>query len=129
MIQRIQDLKIIACVHAQSCLTFCDPIDCSPPGFSICWIFQERVLEWIAISPSRQSSQPSDQSYATFPALQAYSLPLNHWGSHAPCNIGSTLYVIHNYIYTLFKKETQLLSSCLIELKMSVLHSLHDEGS
>ena len=35
---------------AQSCLTLCDPIDCSLPGSSIHGIFQARVLEWVAIS-------------------------------------------------------------------------------
>ena len=40
----------------QSCLTVCDPVDCSPPGSSIHGIFQARVLEWIAISLSRGSS-------------------------------------------------------------------------
>ena len=34
---------------AQSCLTLCDPIDCSLPGSSVHGIFQARVLEWIAI--------------------------------------------------------------------------------
>ena len=34
---------------AQSCLTLCDPMDCSPPGSSIHGIFQARVLEWDAI--------------------------------------------------------------------------------
>ena len=35
---------------AQSCLTLCDPVDCSPPGFFIHGIFQARILEWGAIS-------------------------------------------------------------------------------
>ena len=35
---------------AQSCLTLCDPMDCSLPGFSVHRIFQARVLEWVAIS-------------------------------------------------------------------------------
>ena len=35
---------------AQSCLTFCDPVDCSPLGSSIHGIFQARVLEWGAIA-------------------------------------------------------------------------------
>ena len=35
---------------AQSCLTLCDPMDCSPPGSSIHEIFQARVLEWNAIT-------------------------------------------------------------------------------
>ena len=34
----------------QSCLTLCDPIDNSPPGFPIPGILQARTLEWVAIS-------------------------------------------------------------------------------
>ena len=34
----------------QSCLTLCDPMDCSLPGFSIHGIFQARILEWVVIS-------------------------------------------------------------------------------
>ena len=34
----------------QSCPTLCDPIDGSPPGFSVHGIFQARTLEWVAIS-------------------------------------------------------------------------------
>ena len=45
---------------AQSCLTLCDPMDCSLPGSSVHEIFQARVLEWGAISFSRGSSQPRD---------------------------------------------------------------------
>ena len=35
---------------AQSCLTLCEPIDCSPPGSSVHGIFQAWILEWVAIS-------------------------------------------------------------------------------
>ena len=35
---------------AQSCLTLSDPMDCSPPGYSVHVIFQARVLEWGAIA-------------------------------------------------------------------------------
>ena len=34
----------------QSCLTLCDPIDGSPPGFPVPGILQARILEWVAIS-------------------------------------------------------------------------------
>ena len=34
----------------QSCPTLCDPMDCSPPGFSVHGILQARTLEWVAIS-------------------------------------------------------------------------------
>ena len=35
---------------AQSCLTPSDPMDRSLPGSSVHWIFQARVLEWVAIA-------------------------------------------------------------------------------
>ena len=42
---------INVCVLAtQSCLTLCDPMDCSLPGSSVHGIFQARILEWVAIS-------------------------------------------------------------------------------
>ena len=41
---------------AQSCPTFSDPMDCSPPGSSIHGIFQARVLEWVAIALSMSPS-------------------------------------------------------------------------
>jgi len=58
---------VCVCVHsvAQSCLTLCDPMDCSPPGSSVNGIFQARTLEWVAISSSRGSSQPRDQTWVS----------------------------------------------------------------
>ena len=47
---------------AQSCLTLCDPMDCSLQGSSIHGIFQARVLEWVAISFSRASSRLRDRT-------------------------------------------------------------------
>ena len=47
---------------AQSNLTLHDPMDCSLPGFSIHSILQARLLEWVAISFSRGSSPPRDQT-------------------------------------------------------------------
>ena len=41
-------------------LTLCDPVDCSLPCSSIYGIFQARILEWVATSFSRGSSQPRD---------------------------------------------------------------------
>ena len=41
---------------------FCDPMDCSLPGASVHGILQARILEWVAISSSRGSSPPRDQT-------------------------------------------------------------------
>ena len=40
----------------QSCLTLCDPMDCSLPGSSVHGILQARILEWVAMPPLRGSS-------------------------------------------------------------------------
>ena len=68
------------CVRAkslQSCLTLCDPVDCSPPGCSIHGILQARILERVAVTSSRGSSptQGSDPSLLYILHWQAGSLP------------------------------------------------------
>ena len=72
------------CVHAkplQSCLTLWDPVDYSPPGSSVQGILQARRLEWVAMSSSRGSSQPRDQTQAScLLHWQVSSLPLVHLG-------------------------------------------------
>ena len=40
---------VLLLLVAQSCMTLCDPTDCSSPGFSVLGILQARILEWIAI--------------------------------------------------------------------------------
>ena len=49
-------------MRAQSCLTLYDPMDCSPPGFSVHGIFQAKILEQVNISYSRGSSWPRDRT-------------------------------------------------------------------
>ena len=50
------------CLVAKLYSTLCNPMDCSPPGSSVHGISQARILEWVAISFSRRSSQPKDQT-------------------------------------------------------------------
>ena len=52
---------VCVCSVAKSCLTLWNPIDCSPSGSSVHEIFQARILEWVAISSSRGSSQLRDR--------------------------------------------------------------------
>ena len=49
----------------QSCPTHCSPMDCSLPGSSVHGILQARILEWVAISFSRGSSQPRDWTWVS----------------------------------------------------------------
>ena len=49
----------------QWCPSLCHHMDFSPPGSSVHGILQARILEWVAISFSRGSSQPRDQTQVT----------------------------------------------------------------
>ena len=61
------------CEVTQSCPTLCNPMDCNLPGSSVHGIFQARILEWVVISFSKESSQPRDYTWSH--TLQADSLP------------------------------------------------------
>ena len=63
----------------QSCLTLCEPIDCSPPGFSVHGILQARILEWIAISFSRGFSQPRGRTQVSHIAGRCFNLWATSW--------------------------------------------------
>ena len=70
------------------CLTLHDPMDCSLPGSSIHGTFQARVLEWVAISFSRGSFQPSEREPRT-PTLQVDSLPVEPQGKPNNTGVGN----------------------------------------
>ena len=55
---------IPACVlNHFSLVQFCvTPMDCSPQGSSVHGILQARILEWVAMPPSRGSSPPRDRT-------------------------------------------------------------------
>ena len=64
---------VVVVLVTQSCPTLCNPVDWSPPGFSVPGISQARILEWVAISFSRGSSWPRD--------LLHYRWILCHWAT------------------------------------------------
>ena len=78
-------------VCAQSCLTLCNPMDYSLPGFSVHGISQARILEHVAISYSRGSSRPRDQTCVSrgscfargFFLLGNCFLLLHTWNEHS----------------------------------------------
>ena len=59
---------------AQLCPTLCNPFDCSLPGSSLDGVLQARILEWIAISFSRGSSWPRDQTRVSHIAGRCFNL-------------------------------------------------------
>ena len=77
--------------HAQLWLSLCDPMDCIPPGSSVCGISQTSILDWVVISFSRgsscglsfpspgESSLPRDLTQVS--CVAGKFLPLSHQGS------------------------------------------------
>ena len=61
-------------VKSLSRVQLCDPVDCSLPGFSVHGILQARILEWVAISFSRGSSQPRDRTRVSCTAGRCFIL-------------------------------------------------------
>ena len=76
--------------HAQLCPTLCDPKDCSPPGSSVHGILQARILEWIAITFSRGSSQPWDQTHVSCTG-RWFLYHCATWEALEGCYLGSLL--------------------------------------
>ena len=65
LVQSITFSWSCVCSAPQLSPTLCDPMDCSPPGSSVHGILQARILEWVAISSSRGSSWPRDQTHVS----------------------------------------------------------------
>ena len=55
--------NICAMLLLQSCLTLCNPMDCSLPGFSVHRILQARILQRVVMPSFRGSSQPRDRTH------------------------------------------------------------------
>ena len=71
---------LCCCLVTKSCLALCKLIDCSPLGSPVHVISQARILEWVAISFSKESSGVKPVSLA----WQVDSLPLSHLRSPPP---------------------------------------------
>ena len=69
-----EEINVCVCVLVtQSCQTLCNPMNCCPPGF-VCGILQARILEWVAISFSRRTSQPRDQTQVSSTANKFFTI-------------------------------------------------------
>ena len=79
----------------QLCLTLCDPMDCSLPGSSLHGIFQGRILEWVAMPSSRESSQPRNRTQVSILFFFNLILFFNFKILYCFCHISKL--IIHRY--------------------------------
>ena len=99
---------------AQSCLTLCDPMDCSPPGFSVFGVLWARILASVAIPFSRGSSQSRDRTWVSHIASRFFTI----WATRISCKSYSS--DKHSLTSTLKKQ----ISSSPLPANLSLTHTL-----
>ena len=104
----IHPLFPICAPSLQSCMTLCDPMNCSPPGSSVHGIYPARILEWVAMPSSKGyfQTQGSNPCLLCLLVLQAGTLPLNQRGKPL---------LFPEIILFLYSKSSPLLSVCCHE--------------
>ena len=96
---------------AQSCLTLCDPKDCSLPGSSVRGIFQARILEWVAISFSAVHKCKS-AGCIHIPSLLSWPThPQYHSSRSSPCAMQQ---LPTNYLLYTWQAHTSMICSQII---------------
>ena len=88
----------VLCPVAQLYPALCNPMDCSPPGCSVDGIFQARILEWVAISSSRGSSQPRDRIRVSCISCIGRQI-LYHWATRETLNMCIDYVSLYFFIY------------------------------
>ena len=91
------------CLVTQSCLTLCNPTNCSPPGSSVHGILQAIILEWVVTSFSWGSSRPRDWTWVSCIAGRFFISLVTREAPH--------IYVYMNiyiYIYIYMNREIEV---------------------
>ena len=106
----------IKCACMLSCSVMSNsvqPIDCSPPGSSICRIFQARILVWVAISYTRGSSLPRDWTHVSCISCTG------RWNLYDLHHLGSPTLSV-NDPNTLIQRQT--LSDIVLKFQQNGIH-------
>ena len=112
----------------QSCPTLCVSVDHGPPGSSAHGTLQARILEWVAMPSSGESSQPRDQTHVFCVSC------MGRWGLYPKCHLGNPFYTqqciyvnathpIHLTLPSSFCGNMSSLYICISILKISILRS------
>ena len=104
-----------ACSVSQSCLTLCNPMDCSPPGSSVNGIFQARILEQVAISSSRGFSRPKDGIHVSCVSCIGRQI-LYLWAAWE-----TPFFYIHSYVIRVLASD----SRCIFEVISKCKETIH----
>ena len=110
-------------MNTELCVQLCDPIDCSHPGSFVHGIFQERILERVAISSSRRSSQPKDPIHVSCVSLISRWVLYHCTTWKAPCSISKGLGFLKERVDIKTERNRELTFSPRLTLKEWVMRA------
>ena len=119
--------RCYCCPVAKSCLTLCDPTDCSRSGSSVHGISQARILEWVAISFSRGSFWPRDWICVSCIGMGI----LYHWATReAPrenvlCLKLSPYWITERYFYIFLHSASSYFCYTYITRKLAIIVNMY----
>ena len=104
--------RFVCAKSPQLCPTLCNPMGCNLPGSSVQGVLQARILEWVAMPSSRESSQHRDQTCLSCISCIGRQI-LYHWATWEALSI--------------FTFTPTIASSCLshYSVKLSPYSNLH----
>ena len=106
--KRATCVYVCMCVRVtRSCLTLCDPMDCSPPGSSVHGVLQARILERVVIPFSRGSSWLKDQTQVSCIAGIFFTI----WATR---EAEATYREVRNLLSETCKNNNNYLVTCLV---------------
>ena len=100
----------LRCIVTKSCLPLCDPMNYSMPGSTVHGIFQARIMEWVAISFSRGSSQPRYQTCISCIGRRI----IYHWATWEA-------HFSHRIIFNISNKETESINKYFFHRELQTL--------
>ena len=112
---------------SQSCPTLCDPMDCNLPGSSVHGLLQPRILEWVAISFLKRSSQPRDRTRVSHIGGRCFTIWATREALRDENHYQKLLYLIvpfnfHSFIQNVFMNN--LVISYLLNFYMHLCWAL-----
>ena len=120
--------ELLEVLIAQSCPTLCNPMDGSPPGSSVCGLFQARILEWE--SHSKGSSRSRDRTRVCHPAGRFFTIwatreaPFYYLGVCNYCLALASLLLSYSFIKLASKRQAVLVGTWLSVLSGLALPSV-----
>ena len=91
-------MPIYVCVCTQLCLTLWDPVGYSSEGSSVHGVIPRRILEWVAMSPSKGSSW-TQGSNPHLLSLLHWQQTIYHWATTSEAKCHKQSFICCNYLY------------------------------